>query len=174
MIRKAVLSDLDGIEKIYNAIHSLEEDKKITTGWVRGVYPTKETAKASISNGDMFVLEQNGEILAAGKINQQQDKEYALINWKHKVDDSEVMVFHTLVVYPHLNKQGYGTKFFAFYENYALEHGCRYLRIDTNVRNTNARQMYKNLGYEERGVIDVNFNGIPGVQLVCMEKHIHI
>lgn len=56
------------------------------------------------------------------------------------------------------------------YEQYALDHGCPCLRMDTNARNTAARKLYARLGYWEAGIVPCNFNGIPGVQLVCLEK----
>lgn len=80
------------------------------------------------------------------------------------------MVLHTLVVSPRIKGVGYGTKFVAFYEQYALDHGCRYLRMDTNEKNQAARSLYRKLGYTEVGVVPTVFNGIEGVQLVCLEK----
>ena len=80
------------------------------------------------------------------------------------------MVLHTLVGYPQAKGRGYGSRFVDFYESYALEHGCRYLRMDTNERNASARALYRNLGYREVSIVPCAFNGIPGVQLVCLEK----
>ena len=80
------------------------------------------------------------------------------------------MVLHTLVVDPQAKGRGYGSRFVDFYESYALEHGCRYLRMDTNERNASARALYRNLGYREVPIVPCAFNGIPGVQLVCLEK----
>ena len=48
--------------------------------------------------------------------------------------------------------------------------GCRALRMDTNARNLRARALYARLGYSEAGIVPTTFNGIPGVQLVCLEK----
>ena len=67
--RKANPADLDSIEKIYDDIHAAEENGSQTTGWIRCVYPTRETARDSILRGDMFVLE-DGEILGSAVINQ--------------------------------------------------------------------------------------------------------
>ena len=57
-----------------------------------------------------------------------------------------------------------------FYESLAAERGCPCLRIDTNEKNAVARRMYARHGYRESGVIPCEFNGIPDVGLVCMEK----
>ena len=57
-----------------------------------------------------------------------------------------------------------------FYEDYAAENGCKYLRMDTNEKNTNARRLYKKHGYREADILPCTFNGIEGVRLVCLEK----
>ena len=80
------------------------------------------------------------------------------------------MVLHTLVVDPTLAGKGYGSRFVRFYEQYAAENDCLYLRMDTNARNQAARRLYRHLGYREAGIVPCEFNGIPGVQLVCLEK----
>lgn len=172
MFRKAVMNDIDRIVEIYDEILSETEKGRMTTDWVRNVYPTRESAKASIQCGDMFVEEDAGQIVAAAKINQEQVAEYAGADWRYDVPKDQVMVLHTLVVSVGKAGKGYGSKFVAFYEKYALEHGCHYLRMDTSVNNLNARALYKKLGYEEVSVIVSEFNGIHGMRLVCLEKKV--
>ena len=82
------------------------------------------------------------------------------------------MVLHALVVSPKIKGKGYGTAFVDFYEKYALENGCPYLRMDTNAKNAAARSLYKKLGYIEVSTVPCVFNGIDGVQLVCLEKNL--
>ena len=48
VIRKAKESDLGAVEDICREIHRAEEEGKITTGWIRGVYPTRAVAKAAL------------------------------------------------------------------------------------------------------------------------------
>lgn len=169
MIRKAILEDLPGISRVYDDIHTAEENGKITVGWARGVYPTEKTAEASIRRGDMFVLEEDGTILGAGIINQIQVDVYENAPWEYASD--RVCVLHTLVISPGVSGKGYGRTFIAFYEQWAAEHGLTELRIDTNARNKAARAMYRKLGYREIGIVPTTFNGIPGVQLVLLEKN---
>lgn len=59
-----------------------------------------------------------------------------------------------------------------FYEEYALQNNCKYLRIDTNEKNKIARNLYKSLGYEEIGMIPCTFNGVEGVNLILIEKYL--
>ncbi|MBQ6048946.1 MAG: GNAT family N-acetyltransferase, partial [Oscillospiraceae bacterium] len=68
IFREADTNDLDQIEGIYSRNHDEEEAGRISTGWIRDVYPTRETAKEAVEAGEMFVLEENGRILACGRI----------------------------------------------------------------------------------------------------------
>lgn len=170
MFRNALSSDLDAICAIYDAIHDAEEAGRTTIGWVRSIYPTRTTAEQAIHAGDMFVLEQDGKVVASARINQIQGEEYKLARWSFDASDCKVMVLHTLSVHPKAFRRGFGAGFVAFYEDYAARHGCTCLRMDTNIRNTAARTLYKKLGYTEVGVVPCIFNGIDGVQLVCLEK----
>lgn len=170
MFRKATMNDAAAIAAIYEEIHTAEEAGLARIGWVRGVYPVRKTAEDAIERGEMLVEEAEGRIVAAAKINQSQEEAYAHAPWQYEAPPSEVMVLHTLVVSPSVKGAGYGTKFVSFYEQYALEHGCRYLRMDTNAKNQAARSLYKKLGYREASVVPTVFNGIEGVQLVCLEK----
>lgn len=170
MIRQAIKSDIPDVVNIYDKILELEAQGKANTGWQKGVYPTESTALDALAKGELFVFEEDGRILAAAKINQKQEPEYAKCQWTFEALDSEVMVMHTLVVDPDVSGYGIGSKFVHFYEEYALKHGCHYLRIDTNALNTSARALYKKLGFSEQGIIPCVFNGIVGVNLVCLEK----
>ncbi len=169
-IRKAADADIAAIAGIYEVIHTAEETGQAVIGWVRGVYPTQTTAQAALERGDLFVLEDEGRICGAAIINQSQCDGYETANWQYPAADSEIMVLHTLVINPAAARRGYGKAFVSFYEEYARNHGCRYLRMDTNERNSRARAMYQKLGYREIGVIPTTFNGIAGVNLVLLEK----
>lgn len=170
MFRKANSKDVDRISEIYDEIHSEIESGKIETGWVRDTYPTRKTVEDSIARGDMFVGEDNNQVVSAAIINKEQGSLYKGQPWSYDVPEDEVMVLHTLVVSPLIKGQGYGTKFVSFYEEYALDNGCKYLRMDTNEANMNARKLYEKLGYKEINIITCVFNDIPGVRLVFLEK----
>ena len=170
IFRKATEEDVKKIEKIYDAIHTLEEQGKVQIGWVRGVYPTRKTVEEALLRDDIFVLEVDGVVTGSAIINKKQVPEYSLGNWRNVAADEQVMVLHTLVISPDASGRGLGKKFVDFYEKYALENSCLCLRMDTNERNMRARKMYKKLGYSEVGVVPCNFNGIEGIGLVLLEK----
>ena len=170
-IRKAAPGDIPQIVAIYDRILTEEESSRVTIGWVRDIYPTEQTALDALNAGTLFVLERDGEVAAAAKIDQNQVPEYVNASWQYpNAPPEQVMVLHTLVVDPLQSGKGCGTEFVRFYEEYALVHGCPFLRMDTNARNAAARCLYARLGYQEVGIVPCSFNGIPDVQLVCLEK----
>lgn len=176
MIRKATAADIDAVASVYEHIHTAEESGEASIGWIRGVYPERETALAALERGDLFVEtdEIQGESVVVGTaiLNQTQVDVYEGAPWRYDVPADQVMVMHTLVIDPFVKGHGYGRRFAEYYEQYALSKGCHYLRIDTNARNTAARAFYKKLGYEEVDIVPCEFNGIPDVKLVLLEKRI--
>lgn len=170
VFRKAVKDDLSEIIRIYAAAHTAEECEKITTGWVRNVYPIDSTAKEALQRGDLFVEIYDESIVGTAIINKQQSDAYKNGRWNYIVSEQEIMVLHTLVIDPMLMGKGYGKSFVGFYEAYAASQGCHYLRMDTQAKNKNARAMYKKLGYKEIGIVPCVFNGIDDVKLVLLEK----
>ena len=172
MFRKATIHDIDEITALYMDVHTEEEAGRMSTGWIRSIYPTRETVEAMIASDELFVKVVDDEIVAVGRINQEQVDVYANVDWEYKVPDEEVMVLHTLAVLPKRQGKGYARSFCQFYEEYSLENGCQYLRIDTNEKNKRARALYKSIGYKEAGIVPCIFNGIEGVPLVCLEKRV--
>ena len=171
-IRPAAAHDLARIEEIYDAIHTAEEAGNVSIGWVRGVYPTRATAQAALDAGELFVLENDGTVYAAGRINHEQVPVYAQVPWQYDVPPEQVLVLHTLVVDPAAAGHGYGTQFVRFYARRARALGCTVLRIDTNAKNAAARRLYAHLGFREAAIMPCTFNGIAGVELVCLEKRL--
>ena len=172
MIRKATAADIPAVAAIYDALLDREEQGLLTTGWTRGVYPTEQTARDALDAGTLYVLEDEGRVTAAAKIDQHQMEQYAQCAWRNDAPPEQVLVLHTLVVDPSVRGRGCGTAFVRFYEALGRETGRSCLRIDTNARNTPARELYARLGYTEAGIVAGTFNGIPGVQLVCLEKKV--
>lgn len=172
LFRKANAADIAAIEQIYADTHTAEEQGLTAVGWVRSIYPTRKTAEDALERQDLFVLEDEGQILGCAIINRVQVDVYANAPWQYPADDEHVMVLHTLVIAPQARGKGLGSRFVAEYENYAIARNCPFLRMDTNARNMQARAMYKKLGYDEIAIVPCRFNGIEGVQLVLLEKYI--
>ena len=66
IVRKAKETDIGDISQIYSDIHTSEENGEVTIGWIRGIYPTEQTAIDSLKRDDLFVMEENGKIVGQG------------------------------------------------------------------------------------------------------------
>lgn len=168
-IRKATEADLDAIADLYSKIHAANESGQMTTGWIRGVYPTAATARAALGSDSLFALIVKGKIAGAAIINQKEHYSYQKGHWSSSTKPGQAMVIHTLVIDPDYGGQGLGSAFIRFYAEYALAHNCPYLRLDTNVINKGARSFYEKMGFREAGIVKTEFNGIGGVNLVLLE-----
>lgn len=171
--RLAIMADIPSIEAIYHNILT-DETKRGYVGWRLGVYPTAKTAQSAIELGDMYVqCADNGQVLAAARLNHYQDDFYIGIDWQTTAAakaPEEVLVIHTLVADHTAGVRGLGKAFIAFYEAEAKRRGCPYLRLDTSLNNTPARGLYTSLGFREAGIANGDFRNIAGLKLVLMEK----
>ena len=172
MIRKAEMADLEKVVCLYEELHDAQEAGKICTNWIRGIYPSRETALAALKRDDLFVLEESSRIIGSGIINKVQLGIYDGAAWEHEVPADQVCVLHTMMISPTEFGKGHAREFLAFYEEYARSLGCSELRMDTSEINTPARAMYRKHGFTEIGIAKSELSGIPDVSLVMLEKYI--
>ena len=67
----------------------------------------------AVQKGTMYVIEDdNGHVLSAAKIDQNQGEEYARAQWKHATPPERVLVMHTLVVDPCTRRARAGAQFY--------------------------------------------------------------
>lgn len=169
----ATAEDFASVMRIYDDVLTECESGRMSVGWVRGIYPTKDTVNSALSAGDLYVeRDANGTVVACGRINTVQVDVYEGADWQYKAEPGLVTVLHTLAVLPSEKGKGYGSRFVRFYEALAKQWGRPFLRMDTNEKNAAARALYKKLGYREIGIVPCVFNGIAGVGLVLLEKKI--
>ena len=168
-IRKGTSADLNGIERIYDAILTEEEQGRGHTNWQRGVYPTRKDAQEALNAGTLHVAVEGNDVVAAANLNHIQLPEYDDIDWAFPAEGDEVMVIHTLVVCPHQSGKGIGRAFVAYAEELGRSQGCKVMRLDTYEGNTPAAALYRKLGYRDAGKTKFNFYGIIEY-LILLEK----
>lgn len=169
-IQKSTVNDIDSVAEIYNRIHDYTENGILYTGWIRDIYPTRLAAMEAHTKGELFVEYMDGIIVGSAIINKVQLEIYKNAPWKYFANSDEVMVIHTLTIDPAIKRCGLGNKFMEFYEKYALQNNCKYLRLDTNEKNIEARKFYKKLKFDEIAILPTQFNNIGMVNLVLLEK----
>jgi len=123
VVRRATSADIPAVVAIYDRILTEEELGHASIGWIRGIYPTEDTANAAMRAGELFIYEEQGTVLASARINREQVPAYQNARWSMDAPPEEVMVLHTLTVDPSAAGKGIGTRFVQFYEQYARIHG---------------------------------------------------
>lgn len=151
MIRKATLYDLDQVERCFIELLEYEEEHGAYTSWKRNVYPTRETAEKSLSDGSLYVMEQDGEISACIIASQNQPLKFHDVEWKYLAEPEKVVVINLLCVRPSRARRGIGKSLVCFIIEEAKSASWKTVRLDTGVQNMPAQALYKSIGFELAG-----------------------
>lgn len=162
IIEKATFDDVDELEALYNDLNDYFVATKNYPGWIKDVYPIRETAEQGISEQTLFVLRIDGAIAGSIILNHHDEEAYHQVKWGFESDYSDVIVIHTLAIHPHFMKKGVASKMMNFAEHYAVEQGMKAIRLDTSVDNLPAIMLYEKLGYRYIGTVDLGLN-VPGL-----------
>lgn len=102
----------------------------------------------SLIKSQLFVLEENGEILASVILNNEANESYRLVNWSREVSDEKVLIIHVLAVSPKHAGKGLGTKMMQYILDYAKETGMQAVRMDVISNNSSAERLYQKIGFQ--------------------------
>ncbi len=169
MIRKATLADVAAIVQTYTQLLEHEQANGSTSNWQQDIYPTAQSAEQAINNGEMYVLEQNGQIVASVVLNNRQAPEYQQMPWLYAAEDNQVLVIHTLCIPPAQSGQGLATQMLEFAKNMAQNNNCQVIRLDTYAHNEPAKSLYQKHGFRIVGYADAMLQGLIPEELVFME-----
>ncbi len=169
MIRKANENDILPVAALYERELDYEEKHQKYTSWQRGIYPTADTARAGVKKGTLYVLEEDGEIVASVILDSRQPPEYRNVDWDIDVKYDQVLVVHTLCVDPDHASSGAGTKMLDFTKELAREGGYRTIRLNTRSTNTPAMKFYEKNGFSVAASKEILLNG----QIKC-DSHLFL
>ena len=125
-IRLATREDIAAVSAIYEAIHTVEENREKTIGWIRGAYPTEKTAQDAWEKGELFVMELDGRIIGQNMFMR------AVI----EADDGRqipIMTMGPICIANDLQRQGYGKLLLDYSLEKAKELGCGALCFEGNI-----------------------------------------
>jgi len=128
-------------------------------------YPNLETVKKDVKNEDAFILKDKTQLLGVIVLNEQQDQQYAKIDWK--INDKKVLVVHRLAINPKRQGKGYARKLMDFAEDYAVKNKYTVIRLDAFQPHERVIQFYLKRNYQIRG--ETFFPGRTQ-PFYCMEK----
>lgn len=154
-IRKGIISDIDNLENLYNNLNDYLEANINYPGWIKHVYPVKETAVTGIEENNLFVLEDKGTIIGSVILNHKPENAYNQVKWKIDADYKNIIVVHTLVTNPDFMNKGVASELMNFAKEYAINLNMKSIRLDVSINNTAAIALYEKHGYEYIGTVDL-------------------
>lgn len=145
MIRCAKISEIPQILTIAKACASHMIEKGIFQ-W-NDEYPSREAFAKDIQRNELYVLEENGEIIGTIVASTRMDAEYVPVVWL--TPNTNNIYIHRLSVHPDYQGKGHAQKLMDFVENYAIENGFDSLRLDTFSQNSRNQRFYEARGYRK-------------------------
>lgn len=154
-IRKTTEQDLTQIETLYRSAKAALKAQGVDQ-WQEGDYPSAEDARRDMRQGTGYVLEENGELLAAACIAFGREPTYDVIVDGAWGAQPELYGFlHRIAVAPKAKGKNIAGLFFDELKRQALECGVTVLRADTHRDNLPMQRVLEKAGFSLRGVIYV-------------------
>ena len=141
-LTRAVQADMADVCALYQAVVAAMEAAGLDQ-WEWGRYPSEEIVATDIAKGEMYILREDAEIIAAVCINQVQDAEYAQLDWHYGIKPG---LFHRLAIAPHCQGRGLGYQVLTDVCDVLRAQGCDCLRCDTYSHNSAALRLYDRFG----------------------------
>lgn len=148
VIEKGTVSDIDELEQLYNNLIDHLTNTVNYPGWVKGIYPVRDTAAEGVKDEALFVIRDSGKIAGTIILRHKQEPAYLSADWHVKLADSEILVVYTFAVHPMYLKKGIGKKLLDFAEEYGRNAGVKAIRLDVYEKNAPAINLYKKCGYQ--------------------------
>ncbi|SJN49412.1 Acetyltransferase [Sphingobacterium sp. JB170] len=113
-------------------------------------YPNNIVLNQDIDEGQAYIYEEHGVVLAYMALNEKCDEEYNDLNWHTNIP---FLVIHRLYVKPTAQGSGISSKMIRYAEQYAHEHKYQSIRFDAFSLNETANAVYLKKGYNLVGTV---------------------
>lgn len=158
IIEKGTINNIDELANLYDDLNNYLQTGINYPGWIKGIYPIRETAINGIKNNNLFVLKINNEIAGSIILNHEPEPAYSQVTWGIEADYNDIIVIHTFVVHPKYMKNGVGKKLMNFAKTHSIEQGMKAIRLDVSIHNAPAISLYEKCGYKYVGTVDLGLN----------------
>ena len=171
MFRQALTNDKEKIIAFYDVAIEANNKAEINLRWKKDVHPSHRLLCSSVENGELFLWEENGEILAACIMNDFYNESYEKISWGIKASKKELGIIHVLAVAPQSLRKGIGEKLLTELINYAKSTTIKSIRLDVFKVNVPAIKLYEKVGFKCMGET-VMFVPNIGEEKFCLFEYI--
>ncbi|WP_324024888.1 GNAT family N-acetyltransferase [Maribacter sp. BPC-D8] len=114
-------------------------------------YPSKAAFENDIERNELYVLQNDNEIVGCIVVSLFMDEEYTSVNWLTENVNNHYI--HRLAVHPNYQGKGFAQQLMDFAENFARENNAVSVRLDTFSQNKRNQKFYEQRGYTKLGNI---------------------
>lgn len=152
ILRKAVLEDGKSVAQLYEEAKSFLRAQGVDQ-WQDG-YPNEETFRGDVAEGNAWVLEEEGQVVATAYLGIGQEPTYAKIyEGAWAADPAEYAFLHRIAVAGSCKGKGAPGMFFRQLEKQARDQGLSVVRGDTHRDNRIMQRVMEKNGLTYRGII---------------------
>mgnify|MGYP003251072982 CR=1 FL=1 len=169
-VRLAGPEHLDAVAQLYDALTDYLESHVNYPGWGKDIYPTRETAEEGLQSGALYVCMVAGAVAGTCILDGIQPERYANVSWQAGNRPDEVLVVHTLAVYPAYFRRGISETLLQFTDQYARQNGKTSIRLDVLPSNTPGVSLYRKNGYQLAGELCLQRGPWDQAPFYCFEK----
>lgn len=114
-------------------------------------YPSRKAFSRDIERGELWVFEQEGQVIGTVVLSSHMDEEYRHVRWL--TDNRANRYIHRLAVDPAFQGRGIAQALMDFAETRAAAEGACSIRLDTFSRNSRNQRFYEQRGYTRLGAV---------------------
>ena len=167
MIRKCSDKDIVETGAFYDRVVAWLDAGINYPKWIYKIYPSEQFVRDCVREGTQYILEKDGEILAAFVLNADPKGSYEKAAWQRDLPEGSYMVLQTLAVSPQAQGQGLASDVIRFCASQARDRGYKALRLDIVPENLPARRLYEKNGFTCAGDADLE-RGIEGIPIFTL------
>ena len=144
----ANVTQFEQVKLFYWDLIDAMQHQTSATNWKKGIFPSNEFLMSSIQNKELYLLSENGKILASVILNNHANESYQDVAWGKVVDDKDVLIPHALGVNPAVQGKGISKIMVQSIIELARQTGKKAIRLDVFGSNYVAENLYKNQGFK--------------------------
>jgi len=167
MIRNAEITEYESVMEFYYQLIDDMQGMQYHPKWQKGIYPDPLEVEDAIHNNELYVLENDGLIVSAMRVNHSATEGYEKVKWKTSAQEDEVSIIHMLGVAVYHQGSGIAKQMVQYVIEKARREGNKAIRLDVLCGNIPANRLYESMGFEFREKISLFYEdtGITDFEL---------
>lgn len=156
----ATENDIQRIIEFYDCAIEANQISEYNIKWQKNIHPSHKLLRDSIANKELYVIEENHEIMGACIMNHVYNPAYKDVPWGIDGQDTDIGVIHVFATSPNHFRKGIGKKMLEGLIDFASKKRLKAIRLDVFKTNAPAIALYKKVGFEFRKEMNMT---VPGV-----------